>query len=285
MFTTIPRFSRSNGAVHFTSRSPIALAELEHIAPSVFASSAHESRSERYSHIASRDILQALVAEGFQPYSVLQGGSRDAGKRGFTKHLVRFRHQSQAAVVGSHHTEVCLLNSHDGTSSYRLFAGVFRLVCSNGLVVGEGEIADVRVPHFGDVVGRVVEGCVQVLGSLPQVNERVEEFSSLQLSQGERYAFGAAALAAKYEDGAAPVTVEQVLTPQRREDTASDLWSTFNVVQENLIRGGLSYAQRDERGRIAARRSTRPVQGVDGSIALNRALWTLSSELARIKQN
>jgi hypothetical protein len=282
MNTSIPRFARKNGAVHFTSREPIALSDLEKVAPSVFADRAHESRSARYTHIPTRDVLSAIVAEGFKPYSVFQGGSRDEGKRGFTKHLIRFRHDSAARVVGSHHTEICLLNSHDGTSSYKLFAGVFRLVCSNGLVVGDGEIAEVRVPHSGDVVSRVVDGCIEVLSALPEVNDRVAQFSSLQLTEGERRAFGAAALAAKYE-GPAPVTIDQVLAPQRGADVNRDAWSTLNVVQENLIRGGLAYAQRDEQGRLVANRRTRPVNGVDGNVALNRALWTLTSELARYK--
>lgn len=282
--TTIPRFSRKNGAVNYTSREPIALSDLERIAPSAFADGKHESRSDRYTHIPTRDVLNALVSEGFQPYSVLQGGSRDESKRGFTKHLVRFRHASAALEVGGHHAEICLLNSHDGTSSYRLFAGIFRLVCSNGLVVAQGDIDEVRVPHFGDVTSRVVDGFHQVLGALPAVTDRVAEFSALQLSEGERRALAVGALVAKYKDvEKAPVTVEQVLAPHRREDASPDAWSTLNVLQENLLRGGLQYIQRDDQGRVKARRRTRPVQSVDGNVGLNRALWALTTELAKLK--
>ena len=282
--TRIPRFSSKNGAVNYTSHAPIALAELERIAPSVFADGKHESRSERYAYIPTREVLGALVKEGFQPYSVLQGGSRDEGKRGFTKHLIRFRHESAASVAGSHHTEVCLLNSHDGTSSYKLFAGVFRLVCSNGLVVADGGLAEVRVPHTGDVTSRVVDGCIEVLGALPEVNDRVAEFYGLQLSQGERRLLATAALDARFGDAdAAPVTPDQVLTPHRREDTSPDAWSTLNVLQENLIRGGLRYVQRDDSGRRVAVRRTRATNSVDGNVGLNRALWRLTSEFAKLK--
>lgn len=280
--TTIPRFARKNGAVHYSSKQPIPLAELEHIAPSVFADHKHESRSDKYVHIPTGDVLRALVNEGFQPYSVLQGGSRDETKRGFTKHLIRFRHASAELAVNGHHTEVCLLNSHDGTSSYRLFAGVFRLVCANGLVVSEGDIAEVRVPHKGDVIHKVVDGCVEVLGALPAVNYRIESLCNLQLSNGERQAFARAALVAKYGEKPAPFEAERLLRPHRREDVGEDAWSTLNVLQENLIRGGVRYPTRDKTG-APRRGTTRATNSVDGNVNVNRALWTLASELERIK--
>lgn len=279
--SSIPRFAKKNGAVFFQSRDGIELGDLERIAPSVFAEGAHDSRSQRYTHIPTRDVLMALDKEGFVPYSVMQGGSKDEGKRGFTKHLLRFRHASLGAALGAQHHEVCLLNSHDGTSAYKLFSGVFRMVCSNGLVVSEGEIEEVRVPHKGDVVGQVVDGFFRVLGSTNMLTERVREFESVQLTRGQRQAFAAAALSAKYDDES-PITIEQVLSPRRREDAAPTLWNTFNVLQENLVRGGLHYNQRDDRGRVVAHRQTRPVQGIDGNTALNRALWTLTSKMSEL---
>ncbi len=234
-------------------------------------------------YIPTREVLGALVQEGFRPYSVLQGGSRDEAKRGFTKHLIRFRHESTQLVRGAHHTEICLLNSHDGTSSYRLFAGVFRLVCSNGLVVSEGDIAEVRVSHSGNVTDKVVEGFHSVLRALPEVNERIAEFSALQLTSGEQRALASAALVARYDGQEAPVTPEQALGVRRSADAGSDAWSTLNRLQENLVRGGVNYVQRDENGRRVAHRSTRAVNSVDGNVGLNRALWTLTSELAKLK--
>ena len=80
---------------------------------------------------------------------------RDEGKREHTKHMIRLRHASQ--INGAEANEIVLLNSHDGTSSYQMLAGMFRFVCSNGLVCGN-TVADVRVPHKGDVAGLVIEG-------------------------------------------------------------------------------------------------------------------------------
>jgi hypothetical protein len=81
---------------------------------------------------------------------VTQTRVRDEGKREHTKHMMRLRHASQ--INGAEANEIVLLNSHDGTSSYQMLAGMFRFVCSNGLVCGD-TVADVRVPHKGDVAG------------------------------------------------------------------------------------------------------------------------------------
>jgi len=91
--------------------------------------------------------------------------------------------------------------------------------------------------------------------------------------------YAEAALGLRYdtEEQAAPVTVSQVLQPRRAVDASSELWSTFNRVQENLVRGGLSGSA--ARGR---RRRTRAINGIDQNVRLNRALWTLSERMAEL---
>lgn len=281
--TTISRFARGNGAVNFSNGRAIELDQLANIAPSVFAESPHGSRSERYTYIPTSQVLQALMREGFRPYSVMQGGSRDEAKRGFTKHLLRLRHDSQAQQIGGTHNEIVLLNSHDGTSSYRLMAGVFRLVCGNGLVVAENMVEDIRIPHKGDITGQVIDGCVELLTKLPEISDSIRQMDSLRLTEGERTVFAQAALVARYGEEQAPVSASQVLTPRRQADVAPTLWNTMNVAQESLIRGGLSYLQRKDSGRIVARRRTREVGGIDQNTNINRALWALAEGMRQLK--
>ena len=285
---TITRFgrTRSNGAVNFTSRTgSIEPERLRQIAPSVFAEGAHGSRSAAYKYIPTSEILTGLAREGFRPYAVMQGGSREEEKRGFTKHLIRLRHDSQPLQVGGTHNEIVLLNSHDGTSSYRLMAGVFRLICGNGMVVAQNLIDDIRIPHKGNIEGQVIEGCISILDRLPEVSESVNEMAALRLTEGERQAFARAALVARYDDPEkpAPVKAEQILTLRRHEDAAPTMWNTLNAVQENLVRGGLGYVQRNENGRLVARRRTREIGGIDQNTNINRALWALAEEMKKLK--
>ncbi|MES2923701.1 MAG: DUF932 domain-containing protein [Verrucomicrobiota bacterium] len=284
--TSIPRFARaaSNGAISYTSRQgAIATDHLRQLAPSIFAEDAHGSRSDRYAHIPTSAVLERLMSEGFRPYAVMQGGSRDAAKRAFTKHVIRLRHDSQELQVGGTHNEIVLLNSHDGSSSYRLMAGVFRLVCGNGMIVAQSMIEDIRISHKGDVAGLVLDGCIEIMERLPEVSESIREMGSINLSEAEQTAFARAALVARYDGEAAPIRVEQVLAPRRREDSASDLWQVLNRTQENIIRGGVTYVQSDGEGRPVARRRTREIKGVDQNTTVNRALWTLAEEMKAIK--
>ncbi len=282
--TNITRFARNNGAVNYTSRSgAIEADQLRAIAPSIFAESPHGSRSEKYAYIPTSAVLDRLASEGFRPYSVAQGGSKDEAKRGFTKHLLRLRHDSQELQVGQTHNEIVLLNSHDGTSSYRLMAGVYRLVCSNGLVIAQDKIEDIRIPHKGDVAGLVLDGCITMLDKLPEVSNSIADMAAITLSEAEQEVFGRAALIARYGEEPAPIRPDQVTAPRRRDDVKNDVWTTFNTIQENLVRGGVRYIQRDERGYRVAARQTREIRGVDQNTSLNRALWALAEGMKNLK--
>src|ERR1700712_609116 len=137
------------------SDHPLSDEQIRLVAPSIFAEAKHQSRSERYSYIPTAAVLTELRKEGFQPFMVTQTRVRQDDRRDFTKHLIRLRHATQ--INGSEANEVILLNSHDGSSSYQMLAGMFRFVCKNGLVCGD-TTADVRIPHKGDVTHHVIEG-------------------------------------------------------------------------------------------------------------------------------
>jgi hypothetical protein len=130
--------------------------QLRRAVPSLFAERAHESRSEKYAYIPTVHVLSALRKEGFEVMAARQTRVRDAGHRNFTKHMLRLRHAD--LKVDDTFPEVILINSHDGSSAYQIMAGMFRLVCLNGMVVSDGRSETVKVPHKGDVRAQVIEG-------------------------------------------------------------------------------------------------------------------------------
>jgi hypothetical protein len=258
------------------SHVPLTDDQIRTVAPSIFAEEAHDSRSARYTYIPTITVLDGLRREGFQPFMVTQTRVRDEGKREHTKHLIRLRHANQ--VVSKEANEIILLNSHDGTSSFQLLAGVLRFVCQNGMVCGKN-VGEVRVPHKGNVVDEVIDGAIRVLKTFEVADEQREGMQALTLSEGAQTAFARAALELKWdtEETPPPVTEHQILRPRRMEDSRSDLWTTFNRVQENMCKGGL-------RGRSANGRTTttREVSGIDQNVKLNRALWVLADEMRKI---
>lgn len=284
----IARIGASNAGNVTVHRSNVPLTNdvIARYAPSVLADEAHSSRGERYSFIPTVQVLDGLRANGFQPYEVRQTRVRDYSRREFTKHLVRLRH-SDAANFGGGVPEIVLLNSHDGTSSYQLLAGLFRFICSNGLIAGD-ICDDIRIRHSGRVVENVIEGSYRVLDNIKQLGEHIEEYKAIELDWGEQEVLANAALELRYDRDAngnlqSPIRGQQLLTPRHYEDRSGangrrDLWRTFNVIQENLVKGDLS-------GRSASgrRTRTREVSGVNENVKLNRALWSLANNYAKLK--
>lgn len=270
------RFGRKSPYV--SSDVPLSDDRIRAVAPSIFAEEAHGSRSAIYTYIRTADVLAGLRREGFEPFYVCQTRVRDASRREHTKHMLRLRHAGQ--IQQREAPEVILVNSHDGTSSYQMLAGMTRFVCSNGLVCGD-LVEDVRIPHKGQVVNDVIQGAFDVLDGFDLVREVKAEMEGARLTEGQSRAFATAALTLRFgdvEQVPAPVTVDQILTPRRHQDLAPDLWTTFNRVQENLVRGGLS-----ARTKAGARSRTREVTGIDQGLKLNRALWVLAQEMQRLQ--
>lgn len=263
--------------------------EMRRIAPSIFATSAHASRSERFAPIPTIDVLRGLQAEGFMPVGVKQSTTRTADKADFTKHLIRLRRLDDAKsyTVGDTVCEILLKNANDGTSAYDLMAGLFRIACLNSLVTQTGTIDSVKVRHSGDVGHKVIEGTYRVLDEAQKALAAPADWSAMNLNTDERQIFAEAAHIVRFGDGDGevntPIKPAQLLVPHRYADNGKDLWTTFNVAQENVIRGGMRAWGRDANNNTR-RVTTRAVNGIDQDVKLNKALWVLAEQMAKLKQ-
>lgn len=258
---------------------PLTDDEIMRTAPAIYAESAHDSRSDRYAYIPTRDLVAGMRAEGFMPVKVSQAKARDEDRAGHAKHLIRFRREDQLASAEAR--EVVIVNSHDGSSGFRLMAGVFRLVCANGLIVGRAD-NEIRLRHSGNAVGQVIEGAYSIVKDFDSVTEQIETMKALELKPEHRIAFGRAALALRFDDpDNCGIKPEQIIRPLRQEDQRADLWTTFNVAQEHIIRGGMRGWRTNANGR-PARATTREVKGIDQNVALNRGLWVLAAEMQKL---
>lgn len=189
-------------------------------------------------------VLNGLRKEGFLPFSMAQSRTRHEDRREFPKHLLRFRHVNHlgSATVGTEFPEIVLVNSHDGTSSYQMDAGIYRLVCSNGMVVSAGDVQSLKVSHKGDVRDQVIEAAYEIVESFPVVQSKMTAMKETKLLPAVQEALAEEAIQLRYNDPdkPAPITAAQVLTPERAADVGNDAWSVLNRTQEHLIRGDLS---------------------------------------------
>lgn len=248
--------------------------QLKEIAPSVFAVDQSAQLSSKYTQIPTIEIVKGFESIGFGVVKASQSTCRDEGKKAHVKHMLRLRNR-ETVEVGGIHPEIVLVNSHDGKSSYQLRAGVYRLVCSNGMIVGN-DLFSHKVRHQGDILKEVIEGSLELIKRFPEVIDTVNRWKSIQLDNHARLAYAHAAMGLRWDDEM-PMPSSNLLTYKRRDDEKRDMWTTFNVVQENMIRGGQRYRLDNNRGR----QSTRAVSSVSENNRLNIALWKLTEALER----
>jgi hypothetical protein len=214
----------------------------------------------------------------FLPFFVAQSKSRIPGKEMFTKHMIRLRPEDR--ITSEEVGEIILINSCDGTSSYKMMSGIFRFVCQNGMIAGD-TMSDFTVHHKGNIINDVLENAYNISDNFERMKWEIDKMKAIDLEPAEKEIFAESALMIKYGEENAPINAEKLLTTRRYDDRKSNsLWNTFNVVQENVLKGGL-------RGRTSTnkRTSTREVKGIDSYVKLNKALWTLADKMAELKSN
>lgn len=290
MFTT-------HHLMHRYEKNAVALSDdqVRDVAPSVFAVDKAPHRSARYTYISTAYVVAGMRSNGFEVIRAAEARTRVEDRKGFTAHMVVFRHRDhlgyRAMQLHQRLPEVVLYNAHDGSSSYRMNAGIFECICSNGLVVADATFATIRTPHVGNVLDTIIEGGHHVMTALPTIMETAEVWAGVQLDPAEQLAFARAAIDLRWDtddpDTHVPVKPDALLVPARYADMvrgggqpspAANLWKTFNVVQERIVRGGANgvTAKGD-------RRKTRGVGSVSENVRLNKALWTLATQMAEIK--
>jgi hypothetical protein len=153
--------------------------------------------------------------------------------------------------------------------------GIFRVVCTNGLIVSVGAFPSVRVAHRGDIVEEVVTSALGISERFGVLAGQVERMERRLMPKDEQIAFAEQALAVRFpeplQSGIEPV---QLLTCRRVDDLGNDLWSVLNKCQENLLRGGLS------RLVTSGRRSrTRRITSIREDVRINGRLWDLAEQV------
>jgi hypothetical protein len=273
----------------FNHATPMTEDEVRKYAPSVFATEPHYSRSDRFRAIPTWDVLKRVVAQGFAIVSARQQVVRVDDRKAFTKHFVRLRKTDEERKYQVNDTifEIGMKNANDGSGAFDFMAGPFRVACLNGMICPLPGGESVRVRHTGNVIDKVIEGTFKVLSYAEHALAAPQDWSGIRLNSDERIALAESARVIRFGDSEGvvntPIEARQLLIPRRVADQGTDLWTTFNVIQENVIKGGLSAYRRDEHGN-ARRATTRQVTGIDQDVKLNKALWVLAERMAELKQ-
>lgn len=241
----------------------------------VFTTTPDERTSSKYAMVQTDNILAQFEDAG---YTVTKGAMSGRVKNPLTaKHSVILHHPSLGTVETNGDKlmpQLLLTNSHDGRSAFRIYFGLYRFVCCNGLVVGN-TLDAISVAHRGTgLERRVLEGAQRMTERMPTVLETIGRMQTRALTQTEAWDFAqrATALRVGHESPAASLVTEMTRA-RRPEDRDPTLWNLFNRVQENVMRGGQWSANSAGRwGRL------RRVKSDNTSRELNRNLWDLAEK-------
>ena len=224
-------------------------------------------------------MIDILGDKGWLPTKAMQSGSRKGkeDKSPFKKHMLRFRNENNihiAREIGDTHPEILLTNSHDGSSSFKFHVGLFRLVCSNGLVIADKTFDQFRVMHKGFQKEDILSVINMSTEKIPQVVGQVQRMMSKELTQTQQYDFVKMVADNRWGEDKM-VDLNQMLSIRRQEDSGNDLWSIFNRVQENMLQGGTLIVTPKDNGSVRRSRS-RSIRSIEQNLEVNKMLWTAS---------
>ena len=237
--------------------------EIRQRCPLVFATSPTNSKvSEKYTVANTYTVIQDMEKLGWK---VVRAAQRRATKKSsgrFSYHMVALQNPDikiTKQVDGGEEIVECfpqiiLTNSHDGLSCFQFRVGLYRCICSNGLVISDAELSEFKIRHIyysfenlRAVVGRILE-------ALPSKVERMSQMSNVLLSEDQKLDFAKKALSIRKgvkeeELQMDEETYKDLLTPVRKEDEGSSLWNVYNVLQEKIVKGGYTTAEEGKKAR------------------------------------
>jgi hypothetical protein len=235
------------------------------------------STSARYAFLSTQEVITNLAREGYTPAFAQTSSPRKRDPL-FGRHMIDFRREGEQPVDKGCVSRLIFTNSHDGSGSAKLMAGVFRYVCSNGLVSGHSAGA-ASVRHLGDAAQRADELLTrvrQLAAETTKLAGTIDRWKRVQLSSAMRRDFARMASVLRWGD-AGLYEPEELLQARRAEDDRGDLWTIFNRIQENASRGGLQGLTRS--GRAA---TSRPLVEIERNTRFNADLWRVAEEIAEV---
>jgi hypothetical protein len=254
----------------------ISKEQVKQVAPSVFTKTGSSTVSEKYSHIPTERVMDDMEALGWNVVDAKEIKARK--NQGFQKHMLIFANPEiviNGADGDTVFPRILLTNSHDGKNAFSFQAGLFRLVCSNGLVIADEQFGKMKIRHMGYDFEALQSLITEMVEKLPLTVESMNRFKNKQLSEDQKQKFALEALGLRFDTDNKTFNVDEFLTPTRKEDEGNDLWSVFNLVQEKLVNGMVDYRAGSKN------RKARRIKNFQQDVKLNSELYELALAYAQ----
>lgn len=259
---------------------PLSNQELKEKAPSLFTEQPHNEVSEKYHFIPTIDVIEEIRTLGWYPVNVSEAKVRDINKEGFQQHYVRFQNFSDLINPSGNVVELLLFNSHDRSKAFTISAGIYRYVCSNGLVISDSIFDSYKIKHIGDRDNDVTNAVQKITNVKQTLLDKVNQFENITLTQQEKAAFVQSALPLRFENHLELNDQNDLLIPLRDEDKKDDLYTTLNVLQENLLSSNISGYNKDTGRKF----TSKAISSISKDVEINKGLWDIAEKIAIIKE-
>lgn len=245
------------------------LDEIKQIAPSIFTEQKLFSLTEKYIHTPTSRVIEDMISLGWQITKAQEIKTKK--NKGFQKHLIILRNP-EIMIRGKNgddsFPQVILTNSHDGKNAFNFRVGIYRLVCSNGLVVADNEFENISIRHINYTFENLKEKINELISKLPGLVQKINLFKSIQLTEAQMIDFASKAANLRTKQ---KVNALDLLMVTRIEDQGSRLWEVYNRLQEKILGGNY----------IAGKRKARSVKSFQKDIELNEKLWKLAEDYVK----
>ena len=232
--------------------------------------------SKKYNVITTKNIIEQFENNGFYIADMTQSSTRKKERDSFQKHIVKMRNNKIAPKVNDYIPEVVIQNSYDGTSSLAIYFGIYRLVCLNGLIVGDSIIKPIKIRHVGINAFNINEYIASFAQNISKVTNIVKNMKEIDLTDKMKEDFIRLAFRVRKEkDITKIIQPEQIITPQREEDKVPNLWNIYNIVQEKVINGDYyKFSTYTKKGLVEQiERKAKPISSLTRRVELNQILF------------
>ena len=248
----------------FKTNETYTLDQIKTIAPSVFTTEKAPHLTDKYIQTPTSRVVEDLMSLGWEVTKAQEVKARKG--KGFQKHMIVFRNPN-ITIKGKDgddsFPQILLTNSHDGKAAFNFRVGIFRLVCSNGLVVADADFSNVSIRHINYTFESLQTRVAEMIAKLPKLVQKINLFKSTELDESQMQEFATKAMQLRTKQ---KVNIMDVLAVDRPQDAGNDLWVVFNRIQEKLTGG--SYR--------AGKRKARSIKNFQKDIELNEQLFELA---------
>lgn len=282
MADTMISFADNSLSTSFLSKD-----ELLKACPHAFRSEpTNPNVSDKYVQANTMTVIDDLAKLGWFPVQAKQCRAKknSSGVRSF--HMIALQNpnikimktSADGTQVVDTYPRIIMTNSHDGYNSFKFMLGLFRLVCSNGLVVCDNQMVNMSIRHINYTFEELRRIVAQAIEEVPNIVATMNKMRTIELSDAQKKDIARSMFKIrKNVDENAQVEVsddvlEDILTPVRAEDRRNDLWTVFNICQEKMIKGGFSANSKNNKTR-----KQRGITSIKKDMDFNQKLWGVAS--------